>query len=135
MAERTITEDFSDLAYFTSTAGKAREPKQENRFLLRLDRVPTIPALSYYNADDNEFKTLLLSLNNFSRPEYSVSPVEIPNFNDTVYHGKLKYPYKKTYYCQEEPDVESDTDSTINDYYDNLDLQDDRLQDDRWSAW
>lgn len=84
-----ITDSYNDLSFFTSTRGKSREPKLQNRWLLRLDRIPIIPTeainANAYGASDDEFATLLLSLNNFSRPEYSVDPFEIPNFNDMVY--------------------------------------------------
>jgi len=90
-----ITDYYNDLAYFTSDAGKAREIKRANRFLLRLISIPTTPLTfstfstgsvqdSIYPSDNEQYKTLLLSLRNFNRLAYSTGVIDVPNYNDMI---------------------------------------------------
>lgn len=81
-----------DFGYFTSEDSKTFQPKQKNRFAILIRRLPAAVENSIeYDVTTEKYakRSLLLGLQSFKRPDYSVNVVEIPNFNDTfLYPGK-----------------------------------------------
>jgi len=81
----TFEEHYS-FNYLTSEDGKTFQPKQKNRFAAYMTRLPAaVENAIDYNVNTEKYarQALLLGLQSFNRPNYSVNVVEIPNYNNT----------------------------------------------------
>ena len=88
----TTYQEHYNFSYFTSENGKTFQPKQKNRFAIYMTRLPAaVENKIEYSPGTEKYarQALLLGLQTFSKPNYSVNVVEFPNYNNTfLYPGK-----------------------------------------------
>ena len=100
MATKTFNE-YYNLSYLNTDDGKNYEPKTNNRFVVYISELPAAinGDIRYPGNEEVSIKNaLLLSLQDFQRPTYSVAVKEVPNFNSMFYlPGKVSS--EKTIQC------------------------------------